>query len=81
MCYSFYLYHQWLQIAVTPALKPLLAPAGPYWKQLLLQTLVQLPFITAITAVVFITIEKPFMRRDWPQRLAAWWRTRRGSPA
>jgi len=41
---------------------------GPYWLNGLVQTvLVVLPLL-AISAVLFLLFEKPFMYRDWPAR-------------
>lgn len=76
MCYSFYLYHQWLLVATTPALERWMGGIGPYWAELLIQTAVQLPLVTVISALLFVWVEKPFMRRDWPQRFLAWWKAR-----
>ncbi len=77
MCYSFYLYHQWLLAATTPVLEEWIEGSRPYWTELLIQTAIQLPLVTAVSALLFVWVEKPFMRRDWPQRLLAWWKVRR----
>ena len=79
MCYSFYLCHQWLLVWMTPVLGTWSQSLGAFWKQFLAQTLIQLPVVTIITALLFVGVEKPFMRRDWPQRLVAWWRGLRSS--
>ena len=35
----------------------------------LIQAVLVLPGVLAVSAVVFLLLEKPCMRRDWPQRL------------
>lgn len=76
MCYSYYLWHQWLLGGLLTLTRPLTAHWESYWGQYLAQALLLVPVVTVICALLFVWVEKPFMRRDWPQRLAAWWRRR-----
>lgn len=74
MCYSFYLWHQWLLIFGVPWIKGRLGLSGGYFGQYLVVSLLILPPVFAICTALFVWVEKPFMSRDWPQRLAARWR-------
>jgi hypothetical protein len=35
---------------------------------------VGIPPMLAVCTLLFLWVEKPFMRRDWPTRVAAWFR-------
>jgi peptidoglycan/LPS O-acetylase OafA/YrhL len=78
MCYTIYLLH-WPIITFvgrqTIDIRMSSSYAGLYITQFLLMT----PVVLAVSAVYFAMIEKPCMRPDWPQRLAA--RLRAGVPA
>jgi peptidoglycan/LPS O-acetylase OafA/YrhL len=72
MCYSIYLIHQPILDLIAPhAVIPL--PGVP---SLALNTIFYTGvwgiLILFVSAGYFLLIEKPCMRRDWPQRLAAW---------
>ncbi|MGO8747657.1 MAG: acyltransferase family protein [Thermoguttaceae bacterium] len=70
MCYTIYLYHFFIISAVGRFTIGL--SAGPYYlTNLLLQALLIVPCILAISAVLFLLFEKPFMVRDWPSRWKA----------
>lgn len=71
MCYSFYLWHQWPLIQLGPCLRTWLAGHPSYLVRYVLAAALILPLLFAACALLFITLEKPFMRRDWPARLAA----------
>ena len=68
MCYTIYLFHN-------PALAMILgrtgdfAPSGFYPVDLLAQLAIATPLVLLPSAVYFVLVEKPCMRRDWPQRL------------
>jgi peptidoglycan/LPS O-acetylase OafA/YrhL len=71
MCYSIYLWHNPLfggLIALTGG-RPLL-DAG-WTARVSVQGLLVLAPTLALCAVYFVLVEKPCMRRDWPQRLRA----------
>jgi peptidoglycan/LPS O-acetylase OafA/YrhL len=67
MCYTIYLYHSLListAIRLTKKLK-----TGFLSLDLLLQLLLMTPIIIAICSVLFLLLERPFMRRSWPADL------------
>lgn len=68
MCYTLYLYHGKVAYAVVPKLvhMPL---TNHLWIDVPLMVLVSGPAIWAVGAVLFMLIEKPCMRPDWPTRL------------
>ena len=67
MCYTIYLYH-WFMISMlyrgTIGLQTQIL-----WLDLLIQFLVMTPIIIAVCTGLFVLFERPFMRRDWPQKL------------
>jgi len=83
MCYTIYLYHNtmisWLERwgrqfseaigtsglgwLVSPIQMDRLAPMD------LLKGVVLLAIVLVVSSLLFVALEKPFMRRDWPQRL------------
>lgn len=70
MCYTIYLYH----VMVIIALKPLTTRVGlteRYDVNFLIQVALMVPVVVGVSAVLFLLVERPFMRRDWPQALAA----------
>lgn len=70
MCYTIYLYHNILSdLAMTALLR--LLPDQSFLICLLLGLLVVVPLLLAISASLFVTCEKPFMYRDWPQKTLA----------
>ncbi len=79
MCYSFYLWHQALLIELVPRLQKWLGLQGNHPLQLALVAALALPVVFAFCTAVFVWVEKPFMRRDWPRRLGEWLRSRRRS--
>ena len=74
MCYTIYLWHQWLMLLYTPSLNRWLGPTQNHAVRLLLMAALSIPPMLAFCTALFIWVEKPFMRRDWPARVAAWFR-------
>ncbi len=77
MCYSFYLWHQFLLIGIVPWVQGLLGPATGYLGRYLIVALLVLPPVFAGCTALFVWIEKPFMRRNWTQRARESWRRSR----
>jgi peptidoglycan/LPS O-acetylase OafA/YrhL len=75
MCYTIYLYHVTMIIALKPWTTRLALTQG-YVVIYLLQMLLVFPIVVGASAVLFLLVEKPFMRRDWPHALAVWCRHR-----
>jgi peptidoglycan/LPS O-acetylase OafA/YrhL len=74
MCYTVYLYHVPL---VSFVRQPLFGAATPGYDWLnLLKFAVVVVGVLAVSAAIFVLSEKPFMRKDWPARLAGWLRGR-----
>jgi len=73
MCYTIYLYH-WFMISMlyrgTIGLQTKIL-----WLDLLIQFAVMTPVIIVVCTGLFVLFERPFMRRDWPQKL--WGKIRR----
>jgi peptidoglycan/LPS O-acetylase OafA/YrhL len=67
MCYTIYLYHFYIISAVGRWTTGLSAGSG-YLANICLQAALILPFVLAVSAVLFVLCEKPFMVRDWPAR-------------
>jgi peptidoglycan/LPS O-acetylase OafA/YrhL len=70
MCYSLYLFHQTL-ISSVARFSIRLGLGGAYLPNFLLQGLITGAVVLALTGLFFALVERPCMRRDWPQRLAA----------
>jgi len=70
MCYSIYLIHYEV-ISLAGRFTRALAARYPYWTYLVMQcVLIGVPIIV-ICGVYFLLLEKPCMRRDWPQQLGS----------
>ena len=67
MCYSIYLIHYEVVSAVGRFTKGI-AAGIPYWMYLLSQFLLVGTAVVLICGLYFVLLEKPCMRRDWPQR-------------
>jgi peptidoglycan/LPS O-acetylase OafA/YrhL len=76
MCYTIYMYH-WLMISGLIRLTIKLS-THIFWLDLLIQFAVMSTVIIAICSVLFALFERPFMQRDWPQKLGAWAREKWG---
>jgi peptidoglycan/LPS O-acetylase OafA/YrhL len=68
MCYSIYLVHNTLILLCGMAIKPLLIGHGFATIMTLCSVLV-IPAVLVASAIYFVLIERPCMRKDWPQRL------------
>ncbi len=67
--------HQFLLIESVPHVQGWLGTDQGYLARFALTTAVLLPPVFVVCTLLFIGLEKPFMRRDWPQRLVHWART------
>jgi len=68
MCYSIYLLHYEV-ISAVGRLTRRVGETAPYWIYLSVQLVLVGAAIVVICGAYFVAIEKPCMRRDWPQRL------------
>ncbi|HSS98754.1 MAG TPA: acyltransferase [Terriglobales bacterium] len=73
MCYSIYLIHYEVISAVGRFTKKI-SEGLPYWLHLSIQTFFVGVAVLVVCGLYFVLLEKPCMRRDWPQRL---WKTAR----
>jgi peptidoglycan/LPS O-acetylase OafA/YrhL len=71
MCYSIYLIHYEV-ISATGRFTKKISEGLPYWLHLSIQAFLVGVAVLVICGLYFVVLEKPCMRRDWPQRL---WRT------
>ena len=69
MCYTIYLYHVLIISQALVRTASLSSLARPIWSDLLIQSLIIVPFILVICGLLFVIIEKPFMKasrgRGW----------------
>lgn len=73
MCYTMYLLHYPLIHLVAEPLKPYFENYNlSYW----VVALIVLPIIWFTTAFFFVLIERPCMDKDWPSKLASWFKTK-----
>lgn len=79
MCYTTYLYHVTLIWYVKTATVGDVVPA--YDVSNLLRFAIVTAGVLASSAVLFVSFEKPFMRKDWPARARAWFAARRTGAA
>jgi len=70
MCYTIYMYH-WLMISGLTRLTLKLS-THIFWLDLLIQFVLMSAIIIAVCSVLFAFFERPFMKRDWPQKFWAW---------
>lgn len=78
MCYSIYLIHRPLMTMLSRGYTSLGGfDLGPPWLSFTLGGLLISGIVIAISALFFLLIEKPCMRKDWPQRLWGWGQRRR----
>ena len=68
MCYSIYLVHYQLWRGAWRATRSLVLPGLGFAPNVIVQLAIALPVILAASAIVFVFIERPCMRRDWPER-------------
>ena len=67
MCYTIYMYH-WLMISMLVRVTGHLQ-THVLWFDLLIQFVLMSVIITAVCAILFVLFERPFMRRDWPDKI------------
>ena len=85
MCYTIYLLHYPLISAIGRHTVRIAANDGPAL-HVLVQAGIVLPLLLVVSVLFFVTIERPCMRKDWPQHFAAairsasWARTRQIVP-
>ncbi len=68
MCYTIYLFHNQLIGYIINFTKDIV-PTSVYSINIVVQGVIVLPLVLGASAVYFLLIEKPCMRKDWPQRL------------
>lgn len=71
MCYSIYLFHQTLISSVARFTKNI-SLSDAYLPNFLFQALITGSVVLVLSSVFYLLIERPCMRRDWPQRLLHW---------
>jgi peptidoglycan/LPS O-acetylase OafA/YrhL len=69
MCYTIYLYHYTLIFLVGKVFARVLPASMPYAGAMAFGAVFIVPPVLVVTALMFRLLEKPFMRRDWPQAL------------
>lgn len=74
MCYSIYLLHYPIISALGRRTSPIAVRQG-FIAHLLVQMALMLPLVLVASTVFFVLVERPCMRKDWPQRLLARFRT------
>jgi peptidoglycan/LPS O-acetylase OafA/YrhL len=70
MCYTIYLVHNYIIGTATLATKNIVA-TNSYTLNFLLQVILIVPIILIVSGIYFALIERPCMKKDWPQRLYA----------
>jgi peptidoglycan/LPS O-acetylase OafA/YrhL len=78
MCYSLYLLHFSI-ISVTGRIARRFEWGGTFTSRLILEALVGIPAVLAVSGIYFVLIERPCMVPDWPSKLRDRmrnWRTR-----
>lgn len=68
MCYTIYLVH-YAFIAFIMEYTSLIGFNGSLLVNLLIQALIILPLLFVVSSVFFVLFEKPFMYKDWPDKL------------
>ena len=69
MCYTIYLYHMWIIGLGAQALRFAYRPGHPFWVNFCSLFPVIAVAVVLICAVFYLLLERPCMRRDWPERL------------
>jgi peptidoglycan/LPS O-acetylase OafA/YrhL len=78
MCYSIYLLHV-ITITFAIQLTKSASLGNHIDANLILQVILLLPFVLAVSALFFVLVERPCKNKRWPQDLAARMKTRRPS--
>ncbi len=68
MCYTIYLYHYWI-ISLVGRLSVTFALTHHYWINILFQIFILSAAVLVASSMFFILFEKPFMYKDWPNKL------------
>jgi peptidoglycan/LPS O-acetylase OafA/YrhL len=76
MCYSIYLLHYAMLHLLTRLTSGISLHQG-YIYDLFLQLMILLPVVLVVCGAFFLLVEKPCMDKHWPQKLMAWWRSRK----
>ncbi len=77
MCYTIYLYH-YLFISALGRVTSQIAKTRVLWEYTLIQSLLIVPPLLLLCALLFVFFERPFMARDWHKRI---WKLRNpGNP-
>lgn len=74
MCYSIYLLH-FEGISIVARFTKRLSEGAPYWIHLWFQFALVGVIVVLLCSPYFVFLEKPCMRRDWPQRLRSYLRS------
>ena len=70
MCYTIYLYHySVISACIRPLLRFQFWSGFPLWLELVVASLLLTPVILLFSAIMFVLVEKPCMRKDWHLRL------------
>ncbi len=76
MCYTIYLFHnQLIQIVIHGIFDAREWTADYNWRLAAVPLVVFL--VVAASAGLFLLVEKPFMDKEWPKKVRAWWREKR----
>ncbi len=68
MCYTIYLVHvPVLELVASGTVR--LFPRLNYWSLLGVEALIGVPMVMAVSAVAFLLVEQPCMRKNWPSEL------------
>ncbi len=71
MCYTIYLWHLVL-LTIGARVLSRFKGTGNFELDMVWTGVILIPVVLATSAVLFILFEKPFMKRDWPRRVRAW---------
>jgi peptidoglycan/LPS O-acetylase OafA/YrhL len=74
MCYSIYLLHYSIEMALGTALRHL--PAMGFIQRLVIESLITLPIVLVVSGLFFILLERPCMDPKWVSRLRQGFRQR-----
>ena len=70
MCYTIYLYH-YVIISLVGKLTVHFSLGHNYAINFALQVLLVVPFVIVACSALFVSFERPFMRKDWPAKSLA----------
>ncbi|MFT3683823.1 MAG: acyltransferase [Phycisphaerales bacterium] len=81
MCYTVYLWHYVVISLVGGQLLKVVHSTGNPGADLAIYFVALFPLVVAVSAVLFVLVEKPCMKKDWPQRLLAFVTRRPAAPS